>query len=189
MSQSTLKSYARKTYNFIFHDDSVWSWIVNIVLAFIIVKFIIYPGLSLLLGTSLPLVAVISGSMEHDGLNYNTWWEQNGEWYEEQGLTKEMFQEFTLKNGFNKGDVVILLGVDVPKVGDILVYSSNIHRYPIIHRVTYINDDENIYQLKGDNNQVPDQVDVTQNMVIGKAAMVIPKIGWIKIWFTQLVGL
>src|SRR3989344_5532830 len=86
-----MKDSFKKIYTFIFHDDSALSWIVNIVLAFLLVKFIIYPGLALLLGSSLPLVAVISGSMEHEGFAFDAWWEANGQWYEEQSITKEMF--------------------------------------------------------------------------------------------------
>jgi signal peptidase I len=183
------KQYAKKTYDFIFNDNSAWSWIVNIILAFIIVKFIIYPFLSLILGTSLPLVAVISGSMEHNGQNFDTWWEDNKEWYEENDISKEKFETFKIKNGFNKGDVIILANGKDPKLGDTLVYLSGQHKYPIIHRVTYIKEEQNTYQLKGDNNQSPDSIEVEEDMVLGKAVMVIPKIGWVKIWFSELLGL
>ena len=52
-----------KVWYFIWHDDSVWSWIVNIILAFLLIKFIVYPGLGFLLETEYPVVAVVSGSM------------------------------------------------------------------------------------------------------------------------------
>ena len=183
-----LKEYAKKTYYFIFKDDSLLSWIVNIILAFILVKFIIYPLLGLLLGSSLPLVAVISGSMEHEGLAFDQWWEENGGWYEEQGITKEMFLDYRFVYGFNTGDVIVLVGADEVLVGDVLVYSSN-QAYPIIHRVTYINEKEHSYILKGDNNAGSDQLPVSEEQVIGKALYRIPKIGWIKIWFTNITGI
>lgn len=181
------KTLFKKTYNFIFHDDSALSWIVNIILAFVLVKFVIYPGLALILGSSLPLVAVISGSMEHEGLNFEAWWDANGKWYEEQGITKEMFLEYKFVNGFDKGDVMVLVGAEHVSVGDVLVYSSGVHPYPIIHRVTYINDQEDSYIIKGDNNDGPDPVFVKEEQVLGKALYRIPKIGWIKIWFTELL--
>lgn len=62
---SDLKKTLKKTWNFIWNDDSLLSWVVNIVLAFLLIKFIIYPGIGFLLGTSHPIVAVVSGSMEH----------------------------------------------------------------------------------------------------------------------------
>ena len=58
---------------FIWEDNSLLSWIVNVILAFVLIKFIIYPGLGLLFSTSYPIVAVVSGSMEHQG-NFDTWW-------------------------------------------------------------------------------------------------------------------
>ena len=40
---------------------------MNVVLAFVLIKFIIYPGAGLIMGTRLPVVAVVSESMEHQG--------------------------------------------------------------------------------------------------------------------------
>ncbi len=182
------KIVLKNIYHFIFHDDSLLSWIVNIILAFLLVKFIIYPGLALLLGSSLPLVAVISGSMEHEGLDFETWWGANGAWYEEQGISKEMFQDYRFTNGFDKGDVIVLVGAEEVAVGDVLVYSSGMHPYPIIHRLIYINEEDHSYTIKGDNNEGPDPLAVSEEQVLGKALYRIPKIGWIKIWFSQLVS-
>ena len=61
------KSTWQKIWYFIWEDDSVLSWIVNIILAFVLIKFIVYPGLGLVFGTDFPVVAVVSGSMEHEG--------------------------------------------------------------------------------------------------------------------------
>ncbi|MBW2993462.1 hypothetical protein KY317_02720, partial [Candidatus Woesearchaeota archaeon] len=60
------KEIVHKTWDFIWNSNSVWSWIVNIILAFVIIKFLLYPGLGLVTGTSHPIVAVVSNSMEHD---------------------------------------------------------------------------------------------------------------------------
>ena len=57
----------KKIWYFIWEDNSIWSWIVNIILAFVLIKFIVYPGLGLILSTSHPVVAVVSESMEHNG--------------------------------------------------------------------------------------------------------------------------
>ena len=180
----------RKIYHFLFVEDSLLSWIVNIILAFIIVKFVIYPGLSLLLGTSLPLVAVISGSMEHEGLTFDAWWAANGAWYEARNITKEQFfQYYPFVNGFNKGDVMVLGRATNAGQGDVLVYTSGAQRYPIIHRVIYINEDDATYTFKGDNNKGPDPAAVVQSQIVGRALYRIPYIGWVKIWFTQLLGL
>ena len=70
MARKRKKSLLSKIWYFIWEDDSLASWLVNIVLAFLLVKFIIYPGLGLLLSTDYPVVAVISGSMTHDGITF-----------------------------------------------------------------------------------------------------------------------
>ncbi|MAG45795.1 MAG: signal peptidase I [Nanoarchaeota archaeon] len=59
----------KKIWYFIWREDSWSSWVVNVVLAIIIVKFLIYPGLGLLLGTGFPVVAVVSCSMQHEESN------------------------------------------------------------------------------------------------------------------------
>lgn len=54
----------KKFYDFL-KEDSLPSLIVTLVLAFIIIKFIFFPLLSFVTGTSLPLVIVESCSMHH----------------------------------------------------------------------------------------------------------------------------
>ena len=58
------KKKLKRLWHFIWEDNSVWSWIANIVLAFILIKFIVYPSLGFVLGTTHPVVAVVSESME-----------------------------------------------------------------------------------------------------------------------------
>ena len=65
MDSKKAKNTFKKVWHFIWEDNSIWSWIVNIILAFVIIKFIVYPGLGFALQTSHPIVAVVSGSMEH----------------------------------------------------------------------------------------------------------------------------
>ena len=55
----------KKIWDFVWYDDSFLAWFINLILAFLIVKFIIYPLLGFALATNLPVVAVISGSMQH----------------------------------------------------------------------------------------------------------------------------
>ena len=65
------KALTKKTWDFFWKDDSVWSWVVNIVVAFLVIRFLLYPVLGLVLGTSYPIVAVVSESMEHGLHNDN----------------------------------------------------------------------------------------------------------------------
>lgn len=167
----------KKIYNFIFHDDSILSWIVNVILAFLIVKFLIYPGLGFLLSTSHPLVAVVSGSMEHGNLNLDQYWENYGDYYEKIHITKEQFKKFPFKNGFKKGDIMLLKGPKNVNIGDVIVYPNANYKYPIIHRV--VKKYNNNYKTKGDHNKAEDPQEATQ--IIGKAILRIPKLGYIKI--------
>ncbi len=190
-----MKTFLKKTWNFLWHDDSLLSWIVSFVIAFLLVKFVVYAGIGLLLGTNYPIVAVVSGSMEHEGLNFDTWWAENGEWYESRDITKEEFSKFMFKNGFNKGDIMVLVGEEAKdiKKGDILVFEAN-SQHPIIHRVVDIDEKsgEYYFQTKGDNN--PDSYeqlgerDIAENQIIGKAVFRVPLLGWVKIVFAELVG-
>ena len=199
-------NYFKKLWNFLWNEDSMLSWTVNILLAFIIIKFLVYPGLGMLFGTNLPVVAVISESMEHNG-DFDKWWNSNAscnddniisinyvscsqrEWYEKKGITKDKFLNFPMHNGFNKGDIIILRGAnyDTIEIGDIIVFNSLLP-YPIIHRVVNKND---VISTKGDHNprQIVDikinEKYITKNQIIGKAWIKIPYLGYVKIWFTE----
>lgn len=183
------KKALKKVWHFIWEDNSLASWLVNIVLAFVLVKFIIYPGLGLLFGTGYPVVAVVSGSMTHDNMYLDNWWDANKNWYETNDFTKEQFQEFPFHNGFNEGDIMVLFGTEVPKVmtGEVIVYSSHPDYPPIIHRV--VKKDEEHLETKGDHNAIPDKEKVNEDRLIGKAVLRIPYLGWVKIWFTDLIKL
>lgn len=188
-----VKEILKKIWHFLWHEDSVASWLVNLVLAFVLVKFIIYPGIGLVFGTQYPIVAVVSSSMEHGIRNFDTWYEKNS-WYAEHGISKEQFSEFPFSNGFNKGDIMILTGVEASrvKIGDVVVYQSSYVSNPIIHRVVNIREENGkyYYQTKGDNNPLADSIDVNEGMIrdTGKAVVRIPYLGWVKIAFVSIFG-
>jgi len=186
----------KKVWYFIWEDNSILSWIVNVILAFILIKFIVYPGLGFLLSTSHPVVAVVSGSMEHNGFGFDEWWDKNKDWYLSNGIEKSEFEKFSLKNGFNKGDIMVLLGKDSEdiQIGDVIVFVSS-RKDPIIHRVVkkMHDNDENYFQTKGDNNKDSiknsnlDETQIMENYIIGKAVVRVPFLGYIKIWFVELL--
>ena len=191
------KRRAKRVWKFIWEDDSVWSWVVNIVLAFVLIKFVVYPGLGFALGTSHPVVAVISESMEHNE-PFDDWWSNGGQWYRDHGISKEEFSQFILRNGFNKGDIIVLRGAKDAEVGDIIVFQSG-RPDPIIHRVVKMGATGNgkVYQTKGDNrrtnqqqirNALLDETNILENEVIGKALFKVPFLGYIKIWAVELLG-
>ena len=185
-------STLRKVWNFIWHDDSLLSWIVNIVLAFILVKFIIYPGLGLIFGTGYPVVAVVSGSMEHQRLDFNSWWEANHKLYDELNITKENFANYKFKNGFNKGDLMVIFGSNKFEQGDVIVFTGG-ESQPIIHRIVKIKYNIDIFyiQTKGDNNSGSrnDEININKDRILGKAVLRIPYLGWFKLGFLKVFGI
>ncbi|RLE43320.1 hypothetical protein DRJ19_02810, partial [Candidatus Woesearchaeota archaeon] len=125
-----MAGFLKRIWWFLWKSNHPLSWIANIIIAFVVIKFVFYPLLGYLLGTSYPIVAVVSGSMEHDG-DFEKWWNSiavcskgaclQRDFYMEHNITKEMFMRFPFKNGFNKGDIMILVGVEPEelKIGDI----------------------------------------------------------------------
>src|SRR3989338_3553698 len=192
------KKTLKQVWNFIWNDDSIWSWLANIALAFILIKFIVYPGLAFVLATTHPVVAVVSESMEHNA-NFDNYWERAQGFYVANNIMKTHFESFPLKNGFNKVDIMVLKGkkaADI-KVGDIIVFWSA-RKDPIIHRIVKKWQENGAYyfQTKGDNyitnpasikNPLLDETRISQDKVIGNAVFKIPILGYIKIWFVEFV--
>lgn len=189
------KKLMKKIWYFIWEDNSIWSWLVNVVLAVIIIKFIVYPVLGLALGTSYPIVAVVSGSMEHDS-KFDQFWDEKGDFYDSYNITKEDFSNYKFKNGFNKGDIMILTRAKADKIkkGDILVFQSPAPD-PIIHRVINTWQENNKYYLatKGDhNNGINSNVKedrISEERVLGKARLRVPYLGYVKIGFVKFLNI
>ncbi len=223
MNYNKIFNQIKKAWNWIWNSDSIWSWLVALVIIFILVKYVFFPVLSLLMGTSLPLAGVESSSMDHqivkddngilnlcgnsytpkikEYIDFNKYWDLCGEWYENKNISKEKFSDFPLKNGFRKGDIIIVWGRFTPKTGDVIIFQPNIDSTtprPIIHRIININE-QGIIQTKGDHNQEQlkksnniyntDETNINENQIIGKAIFRIPYLGWVKIWFTDLIKL
>lgn len=181
----------KKIWHFLWDSESWMSWVVDIILAFVLIKFVVYPVLGLILATNYPIVAVVSGSMEHDG-TFDSWWQGQQTLYDKLNITREQFADFPYKNGFNKGDLMILYSKKNIKVGDIAVFNANTRYDPIIHRVVAIDekDGKKYYFTKGDHNlgTAEFEQNIPENNVLGKAVVRIPLLGWIKIGFSCITG-
>src|SRR3989344_3042087 len=199
MNTKEFKQTAKKIWNFLWKDESIWSWIVSLVLAFLLVKFIFFPGLSLLLGTSMPLVVVESSSMHHSGsflgnilglqYDFEIWWQEKGSWYLEQGISKLEAEKWPLRTGFEMGDIILVTKSKNLEIGDIIIFEAN-QKHPLIHRIVEIKNENNelVYETKGDNNsgQLTIEKSITRDKIIGKAQFKIPKLGWVKLGFVKL---
>jgi signal peptidase I len=163
-------------------EDSWQSWLVSLVLAFIIIKFVFFPTMSLVFATPLPLVVVESCSMYH-ALDFDSWWDSNGVWYAERGIQKKDFEGYMFKSGLNKGDIILVSGRGGYERGDVIIFESDF-RFPLIHRVIQTNGK---IGTKGDNNfnQLPQERDIEEDKVLGKSLIRIPGLGWVKLIFFE----
>lgn len=153
------------------------------------------------LNTSVPLVAVLSGSMDH-GINdeagnnkypcanfssgyresFDNWWSLCQQTYTDFGITKEQFAGFPFKNGFKRGDIPIIRNDGNFQVGDIIVYSLPSQSVPIIHRIVEINTD-GTYQTKGDHNSGQNSYErsVQKGQIRGKVVFIVPYLGYLRV--------
>lgn len=194
---SKLKRGIDKTKKFLrwsWESDSWLSYIVFILLIFILIKLIIFPFLNLVTGTSLPLAIVESCSMYHKGNiigSFDNWWDYSSSKYLPYEISKEQFENFILKKGFNKGDILFVVGAkpEKLKIGDIIIFQTG-NGNPIIHRIIKITKQEETYTFstQGDHNngQLPSEISISEEQILGKAtSLKIPYIGWIKLIFFE----
>lgn len=172
-----------KFYRFL-KKDSWSSFVVTLILAFIFIKFIFFPVLSLVTGTTLPLVIVESCSMYHheDGFEKTF----SSPIYAGLSIDLDNTTNWPFQNGFSKGDVIFVVGADNIKVGDVIIFNAG-SRYPLIHRVVSAGE---TYSTKGDNyktnsDQLIFEKGIEQNQIVGKALLKIPAIGWLKLVFYE----
>jgi signal peptidase I len=184
-----IKTIIKKTWNFLIKEDSAASFIVDAILIVLIGKFILYPILGMIFSTAFPVVAVVSSSMDHQGLTFDDWWTQNQEQYQEFNITKAQFESFYLEKGFNKGDIFIVKGTDFNEleIGDIIVYRIPGQKDPIIHRIVLV---EDTIQTKGDANpqQIHFEKSIQENQIYGKAILRIPYLGWAKVLLVEFLN-
>jgi signal peptidase I len=198
--QSKLKRAFKAFWDFLWYSNSILSWILLILLAFVVVKFVFFPLASLALSSKMPFVIVESYSMQHCNsirgnvlthCGFDEYWMYFKDGYEEFNISKEMFQGFSFSNGLDAGDIVITKGKDEYEIGDVIVFFAD-HR-PIIHRIVSKNKNESqtLYATKGDNNfaQLPFEKNIKKEQIVGKAIARIPKLGWIKLLPYKLLGL
>jgi len=204
MEKGNFSKNLKAFWKWLWESESIWSYVVFLILVFILVKFIILPGLGLIMHTSLPLAIVESSSMDHrslpatlgtyeicgklfenkKALDKEEYWDACGLWYEQKtSITEEGFADFSFNNGFRKGDLMVIYGKKDIKIGDVIVFDGG-RNHPIIHRVVSLNP----LQTKGDHNsgQLSSEINIPEDKVIGTAVGKVPFVGWIKLFFVEL---
>jgi signal peptidase I len=193
-SWNKFKKFWRKFWFIVWKDDSFKGWLISILFIFVFIKLIFFPVLSLVTGTSLPLAIVESCSMYHDGnlfSDFDNWWERHENKYSPYIINKLDFQDFIFKNGFNKGDILFIIGAkpEKLKVGDVIIFNGGTN-YPVIHRIINIKngDGKYIFSTLGDNNngQLIFEKEISSEQLVGKAVFKIaPYVGWGKLIFYE----
>ncbi|MBT3397670.1 hypothetical protein HOA55_03220 [archaeon] len=183
MVTNTPTEYTKRFWKFL-NDDSWSSFVVTLVLAFIFIKFIFFPTLSLLTGTALPLVIVESCSMYHEEPGF----EQTfvSEIYGNFGISLEDTGSWIFQNGFSKGDVIFVVGPKNLEVGDVIIFDGG-QNHPLIHRLISVDEK---FTTKGDNYKtngglLSSEMDIPEERIIGKALFRVPFIGWAKLIFFE----
>ena len=197
------KQRGKDTYQFIFYEDSVVSNLAFAVVAYIVIKYALFPLIGWMTGTSLPIVAVISQSMHHP----EAWWTDdravcdNGPcsqeaFYEQYGIDQAIFQSYPFNNGFNRGDIMLVSAHSSYEPGDVVIYQRP-RGTPVIHRVIDTNSDGS-YVVKGDNNRRPlpdrnyqyqfSEYRLPADRIEGAAYARIPYVGYVKLALVEAVN-
>tara|TARA_Y100000310_G_scaffold334886_1_gene415625 strand:+ start:92 stop:670 length:579 start_codon:yes stop_codon:yes gene_type:complete len=173
-------------WHFLWHEDTWLSFLADAALIVLIGYFILYPGVGLLLGTEYPAVVVVSDSMDHQNKDFEDWWDGRENRYAAVNISESDFKEYSFKNGFNKGDILVVTGQDEYEVGDVIVYYTPSRQYPIIHRV--VAKDGNKYQTLGDANsgQLSFEKSISIDAIYGRASFKIPYLGWLKVGLVEI---
>ena len=191
-----VKEAWKKFWFLIWKDDSFKGWIFSILFIFIFIKFIFFPTLGFITGTSLPLAIVESCSMYHNGNLFSdsdAWLERHENKYAKFLINSLDFQEFPFQKGFNKGDILLIVSAKPEKLekGDVIIFDSN-QRNPVIHRIVSIKENsengERVFATIGDNNggQLSFEKEIKEEQLVGKAVFkVAPYFGWVKLVFYE----
>jgi signal peptidase I len=168
-------------------EDSWPSLAATLLIAFITIKYLFFPLLTLLTGTTLPLVIVESCSMYHhdDGFNLSF---TSSSVYDKYNITIDDTSNWDFQNGFSKGDIIFVVGIkpDKVKVGDVVIFEAGA-RYPLIHRLV---DADEPFATKGDNDitntrQLENEKSINADQLMGKALFRVRGLGWIKLIFYE----
>ncbi len=192
--RNDIKKFLNKFWFLLWKDDSFKGWLFSVIFLIAFILLIFFPSLKLITGTSLPLAIVESCSMYHEGNLFsdtNAWYERHDSKYEKFTINYLDWENFIFKKGFNKGDILFIVGVkpEKVKVGDVIIFNAD-RSNPIIHRVIEVRNirEKYFYSTIGDNNngQLTFEKDISSDQLVGKAVFrIAPYMGWSKLIFYE----
>jgi signal peptidase I len=190
--RSKIRRYASRTKKFMLRF--LGHTIVRDTLVFLLLLGIFYFAfvgvLTSALRTDSFWMVVLSGSMKHGGEGWRDYYTALG----------DNSYKFPIQGGFERGDILIIQGVNSVSeisVGDVLIIDRGPGVTPLTHRVVEIWEENGGVRLrtKGDNSlqsfeyfseggrMVSGDYPITPNQILGKVVFVIPKLGYISLWF------
>jgi len=194
--KNKLKQFLKRFWWVVWKDDSFRGWLISLIFIFVVIKFIFFPLLNLITGTTLPLAIVESCSMYHQGnvfSNFDNWWLNHENKYAKFEITKNTFEESIFHNGFSKGDILFIMRAKPQEIeiGDVIIFNGG-QENPIIHRIIKITKDQEteklIFSTIGDNNngQLSLEINISEDQIVGKpVARIVPSLGWGKLIFYE----
>ena len=155
--------------------------VLEFLLMLAILYFLFTGVVTLVLRTDSYWMGVTSQSMLHKD-DYS--WRQ---YYIDRGIDTS---KFPIQGGFERGDLIIVQGIgsfSEVKIGDVVVLDQGSGVIPLVHRVVSIWDENGSarFMTKGDANtsSLSSEISNRPEQIIGKVILVIPKLGYISLWF------
>jgi len=176
-TQNNFLKFLKRFWHFLWKEESLLSYVVFIILSYIVLKFAVFPLFLMITGFS-DIAAVVSDSMHHSSLTGHTF----NDWLDFYNFSSDSVKKWPCLEGINRGDVIIVKSFepDQIKVGDIILFYHD--KRQIVHRVVFINQTEGEYSYttKGDANPV--SLDFEKNIpysqIKGKLITKIPFLGY-----------
>lgn len=180
-----IKKSLKRFWHFLWHEESIASYVVFFILAYLFLQFVAFPGFLLIFGLS-DVTAVMTTSMIHTDPNLeNTYYG----WLEARNISREEIDSWSFQEGLEIGDVVFVKKVKKEEidVGDVVVYYAPTG-VSIIHRV--VNIENSVYTTKGDANSNPLNFErqLSFESIKGKAILKIPYLGYPRVLLGYLIG-
>jgi len=180
-------NFLKKAWHFIWEEESILSYVVFIIIAFVILKFLVFPAVLFVTGYS-DIAAVVSSSMDHDSGQIDYTFNSELEFHE---YAQEDIDTWQFLNGLDVGDVILVKSVPAEEihVGDVILFYAP--QGQIIHRVVEVKQigDGYFYTTKGDANvaSLTIEQDIPYSEVKGKLVKKIPFLGYPKVALTYVI--
>lgn len=97
--------------------------------------------------------------------------------YDVFGYRFYMIMSGSMEPTINVGDAVITKEISEPQIGDVIAFE--VSNSTTVHRIvkTYTEENNKLYQTKGDNNNAEDKGLLNKEQIKGKVVLKLPKVG------------